>query len=412
MFGFEQLNETTLIAQSASMQLLYSFLFGLLSSITPCVYPLIPITLSIFGAIEEKSKLRSFLLSLCYVLGIAATYTVLGLLSASTGALFGAHLGSPYVLIPVTIILLLIGLNTLEVLDGKWISKLQTMSSNVGGKGFGGAFVMGTVSGFVAAPCVGPFLAVLLVVAASSASSLWGGSLFFCYALGMGIPFLILGTFTSLVHRIPRSGNWLLLVKFFIAVLVFDVIFFLVNAQISFAWLASVLSHWALPAVLILGSCVAAYYAFLNDRNASKILSTLVCSLAIFSFYLEPVDAAHHAAEEHSAQWLSSTATGLAEAQKQQKILMVDVYADWCAACKELEAHTFPDAGVQAALADMILVRANYESEESFIEQYEIVGLPAILFIDASGKEIKKSRISGYLEPEAFVQHVKTMVGP
>lgn len=407
MFGIELLNEGTLIAQHGLLQLFYCFLFGLLTSITPCVYPLIPITLSIFGATEQQSRARSFWLSLCYVMGIALTYTILGSLSASTGALFGAHLGSFWVLIPVSLVLLIIALNTLEVLHGSYVSKFQTMASRVGGKGASGAFVMGTVSGVVAAPCVGPFLAVLLVVAASTASASWGALLFFFYALGLGVPFLILGTFSGLINRIPRSGNWLLLVKFVLAVLLFDVILFLLQAKVSFDWLAAISEFRIVPLIIFALCLYAAYYALINERTVQKLFLAIICSLSAFSLYVAP----HDVSEGSTASvWLKSSVAGIEVAKERNTITMVDVFADWCAACKELEAITFPHPEVKKTLSDFVLVRANYEDESDFIEKYGIVGLPAVLFINHNGEEIDGSRINGFLNPDNFVDHVNKTV--
>ena len=179
-----------LIQAAGLLQALVLAVFGgLLTCLTPCVYPLIPITLSIFGACGAKSSRQAFLLSLAYVLGIAITYSILGLLAAASGSVFGSLLGNPWVIGAICGCLIFLSIYNLDLLTFSLGQGLSRFANSLGGKGYRGAFVMGMASGIVAAPCVGPVLLSILVIAAASGSAWKGGLLLFFYALGFGCPF-------------------------------------------------------------------------------------------------------------------------------------------------------------------------------------------------------------------------------
>ena len=200
--------------------LLVVFLAGVLSSLTPCVYPLIPITVGIFGARQADSRGRAFALSFVYVTGIAVTYSVLGVAAASLGTVFGGAMQSPWVLGAIAALFLVLGLSSLGVFEIRLPGSLQTKLSQTGGAGWFGAFVMGLVAGIIAAPCVGPIVAGILLYVAQQQDLFLGWILLMTFAFGMGQLFLALGTFSSLLNRLPQSGSWMEGVK-----VVFGVIF-------------------------------------------------------------------------------------------------------------------------------------------------------------------------------------------
>lgn len=199
----------TLEEQGLLAALLLVFVAGLLSSLTPCVYPLIPITVSLFGAKQAESKLQAFLLSVVYVVGIAVTYSVLGVAAASLGTVFGGAMQSPWVLGAIAVLFFVLGLASLGAVPVRLPGNLQTKLSQTGGAGFMGAFVMGLVAGIIAAPCVGPIVAGILVYVAQQQDIFLGWILLMTFAFGMGQLFLALGTFSSLLNRLPRSGSWM-----------------------------------------------------------------------------------------------------------------------------------------------------------------------------------------------------------
>jgi thiol:disulfide interchange protein len=201
--------ESMLAEGSLVSLLLLVFLAGVLSSLTPCVYPLIPITISVFGARQADTRWQSFTLSLTYVSGIAITYAIMGLVAASVGSVFGAVLQSPLVLLGVALLFFLLGLSSLGVMDFRLPGNLQTRLSQTGGAGYAGALIMGLVAGIIAAPCVGPIVAGILLYVAQQQDLLLGSVLLMVFAFGMGMLFLALGTFSSLIHRLPRAGGWM-----------------------------------------------------------------------------------------------------------------------------------------------------------------------------------------------------------
>jgi thiol:disulfide interchange protein len=185
------------------------FLGGVASSFTPCVYPMIPITVALFGAKDSGSRLKSFLLSLTYVGGIAITFTSLGLVAAYTGGLFGQVLQSGWVVGGIALVLLALGLSMVGLYAIRMPDFIQVRVSKVGGKGWGGALALGLVAGVLFAPCVGPVLVTLLTYIAQERDLVMGAVLMIDYAFGMGLLFIGLGTFSGVLQKIPRGGNWL-----------------------------------------------------------------------------------------------------------------------------------------------------------------------------------------------------------
>ncbi|MDE0506611.1 MAG: protein-disulfide reductase DsbD family protein, partial [Candidatus Poribacteria bacterium] len=206
-------SETGEFRQALSKGYFWAFLFvfigGVLTSLTPCVYPLIPITVSIFGANREASRMKSFLLSVTYVLGIALMYSILGVAVASTGAVFGQIMANPIVVGFVSVILVALGLSLIGVFELRLPYALQNKLNTVGGAGFGGAFAMGTVAGLIAAPCTGPALGAVLSFVATTGNTFLGFWLMLTYAIGMGLLFILIGTFSGLISSLPQSGGWM-----------------------------------------------------------------------------------------------------------------------------------------------------------------------------------------------------------
>jgi len=196
---------------SILMSFIAAFLGGLLTSFTPCVYPMIPITAGYVGSRNlGGSKVRGFILSLSYVLGVALTYSFLGVFAAATGRFFGQVSTNPYAYLIVANIIILLGLSMLDVFT---IPSFVPKSASSERGGIGGAIIIGMASGFVAAPCTAPVLGVMLAYVASTGNILLGWSLLFVFSLGMGVLLVLVGTFSGLVAALPRSGEWMVKVK-------------------------------------------------------------------------------------------------------------------------------------------------------------------------------------------------------
>ena len=213
--------------------LILMFFAGFLASLTPCVYPLIPITVSLFGARAAKSRFEALSLSLTYVLGIAITYSLLGVMAASFGTIFGGAMQHPGIKLGLAVLFVVLGLGSLGVLTLRLPGDLQTKLSDVGGAGYLGALLMGLVAGIIAAPCVGPIVAGVLVYVAEQQDLFLGWLMLFVFALGLGVIFVVLGTFSGLIARVPKSGPWMDGVKAFFAIVFFGMALFYLRYLIS-----------------------------------------------------------------------------------------------------------------------------------------------------------------------------------
>lgn len=396
----------SLLQGSPLWQLFSAFLWGVGSSFTPCVYPLIPVTLAIFGALSEVSRVRAFLLSLTYVLGMSLTYTILGMLSAKTGQIFGAALGKGWVILALTLLLFYLVLVTLDLARFPYIHTLQTKASHIGGKGWSGAFIMGLVSGIVAAPCVGPALVVILGFAAASQSFTWGAALLFTYSLGLGLLFLVLGTFSGLIKSIPRSGTWLMGVKYLLAVMLVMVTIFLAAPLLPEGLLSSLYNPGTavLSLVLVL-ALFTALLAYKRHMASMRLMSTVLLALFLYSTAFSS-----STSKEHGLTWHSSLEHALSKASQTSNYVMVDLYADWCGACKELDMYTFSDPEVQRALKKLVVSRIDFTRENEatlrISERYNVYGLPCILFLNGAGDELPESRITGFVDAQKFLDHL------
>ncbi len=398
-------------------ELAEAYFLGFLSSFTPCVFPLIPITLALFGARQAKSRFEGFILGLSYVLGISLTYTTLGIISAKLGLVFGSFLGKPWVIIAVSIFLFLIVLFTLEIINFKFFSSLQTKASSIGGKGISGAFLMGTASGLVAAPCIGPALVIILSLAAKSQNVLWGASLLFFYSLGLGTIFLILATYSDLINKLPKSGNWLNYIKFILASMLIMVIIFLCQAYINKAFADyHILYNQTILAIFTITSLILAYLSYKKDIKLLKVIACILFALSTYQIYISYYKQVR-SANNSEIIWLNDFELALKLSSDQQKPLLVDLYADWCTECKEFEHITFPDKKVQENLKKFVTAKIDFtdtstEIAERLTEEYDILGLPVILIIkpDGTGKEFKESRITGFIPPEKFTSHISKFI--
>lgn len=189
--------------------ILLAFLAGLFASLTPCVYPLIPITIGLFGAQNTTSKFQGFKRASIYVLGIAVTYTILGVTAAWFGSVFGGAMQSPWVLSAIALLFVVLGASSIGLFEVRVPAFIQTKLSQTKGSGAKKAFVMGLVAGIIAAPCVGPIVAGILLYVAQTQDPVLGALLLFSFSIGMGQLFLVLGTFSSMINNLPKSGGWL-----------------------------------------------------------------------------------------------------------------------------------------------------------------------------------------------------------
>ncbi len=391
------------------------FVAGIATSLTPCVYPLIPITVSIFGANESTGILKSFILSVVYVAGIIVTYSILGVLVAlvfsKTGAVFGQLIVNPWVIGPICLILFTLGLSMFGVFEIRLPSSVQNRLNTVGGTGFIGAFAMGTVAGIIAAPCTGPALAAVLSYIATTGSTVLGFWLMFTYAVGMGLLFICIGTFSGLLSALPRSGGWMYILEnvFGIAIITMALHFLKDVAEFAFlkSFLQNSLPFFAFAGVLVLiglwlGKLKERFSGLSSEIRVRKAFGLLLAVLGTFMIVgglQEPIAGPH-------LNWgyIDDEPAALEVAKQENKLVMLDFYATWCAACNELDHKTFSDQTVIDKLENYVTVKLDFstKSDKELTEKYKILGLPVVIFMDSNGKIYK--RLEGFVKAEEMLK--------
>lgn len=394
------------------------FIAGFLTSFTPCIFPMIPITLTVLGAKgKEQTHFKGFLTSIFYVLGIATTYSILGVVAASTGSLFGSLLGHPVVIGLLAALFAAMSLSMLGFFELKAPSSISQKLSGVGGGGgFGGAYVIGAAAGIVASPCVGPVLVTILAYVAKTQQLLLGFGLLFTFAIGMGLIFIALGTFSQLIQKLPKSGNWMDGVKY---------VFSIVMMALAIYYLDPLLSPMAFNVISILALLAFALYFLLRTnlvfiRLVGLFLLALAFTIAGGSFtkdagkfgtVLNPSSGKE--AQGHDF-WEVFNAKVIAEAEANGDLVVVDFAADWCAACKELETFTFADPMVQTLAKEMGVRWMQYDATDTndefqgYKETYEILGLPTVLLFDSTGLR-DDLRLTGFENAEKFMERLKKL---
>ncbi len=390
------------------LSLLLVFLAGMAASLTPCVYPMIPITMAIVGA-KGGGKARGFALSVMLVLGMAVTYTTLGVLAAKSGAAFGAFAQTPAFLIPVSLLFAAFAFSlfgAFEIsLPPSLAAKLQGDGSR---QGFGGAFLMGLVLGPLSAPCVGPVIGAVLVGIAQKGDVFLGGLQLFVFSLGMGVLFMAVGTFSA---ALPKSGEWLTRFKQIMGLVVLGFAAWNVRLLVP-AW--GNFALWAF--VLLAGAAVFGLFETADDlvgqfRKGLAILllalGVLLSVRAVEGFLqvdLLPRGGAPAAAKEEHAGWLEQDLEGaLVRAKAEKKLVLVDIYAEWCAQCKELDEKTWPDAGVKQWLAqNAVAIRIDTDAKrKDLAAKLQIRSYPTVLLLDADGRELR--RLLGFEKPATML---------
>lgn len=403
-------SETGKFLQALSKGYFWAFLFvffgGILTSLTPCVYPLIPITVSIFGASKSTSRTRSFFLSVTYVIGIAVMYSILGIAVASTGAVFGQVMANPIVVGFVSVVLIALGLSLLGVFELRLPYAVQNRLNTIGGTGFGGAFAMGTVAGIIAAPCTGPALGAVLSYVATTGSTFLGFWLMLTYALGMGLLFIVIGTFSGAISSLPGSGGWMYVLENIFAVIII---------AMALCFLKEVIEPLRVPlenstrifviggVLLFLGVLLGKFTQRFRDLpRPVQFRKSFGVLAAVFGLYI--IIGGFTTVESH-LDWLHDETQGLELARKQAKPAIIDFYATWCGACVEFDKYTFSQPEVGSRLSDFVKIKLDFSRSSEQVEQlkkkYGIVGLPVVLFLDSAGKPLK--RLEKFVGPKEFL---------
>jgi thiol:disulfide interchange protein DsbD len=393
-----------------------AFAGGVLTSLTPCVYPLIPITVSIFGARKASRRGEAMALSGLYVLGIAAMYSALGVGAALTGAAFGSVMANPWVIGFVALVLAALAASMFGAFELQLPSAWQARLNGVGGAGKLGAFAMGLVSGIIAAPCTGPVLAAALTFVAAQGSVAFGFGIMFVYALGMGLLFFLIGAFSV---SLPKSGAWMDTVKSFfgVALLAAAGVFLkdafpAVKALFSAAREAALVAAAVAAAGVLLGALQGSFHAPLGRRLAKGLGVVLLVGGIVYA--TGAAAARERARMAAGFTWLHSEDEALALAAREGRPVIIDFWAEWCTACKELDRIAWSHPAVREEAARFVAVKLDgTESTPAFeaaTEKYRIAGMPSVIFIDPKGREVP-DRILGAIGPEEMLARLRAVDG-
>ena len=396
------------------LNLLMAFLGGLALNLTPCVYPLIPITFAWFGGQAHGGKAGLIARACVYTSGMAITYSILGVIAAITGSLFGAALQYPAALFGVALVMSVLALGMFDVYELRMPAFLTSLAG-VPRVGWVGTLLMGMTAGIVAAPCIGPFVLGLLTYVGELGSVITGFLLFFALALGLGAPLLVLGIFSGSIHRLPRSGVWMVWVR---------KIFGFVLLCMAWYFLRSLLSPLAVPLgfafLLLIGGIYLAWITPVPDagkvftvfRNVAGVLffaaALYIAVSGVETILNERIAAKAEESVRASIYWESYSRESLVKAREELRPVFIDFYADWCAPCRELDAKTYSDPEVARLARRFVMLKADLTLDDdpavkALKEKFRIRGVPTLVFLRPDGAEMTSLRGIGFESAGTFL---------
>ena len=419
---------------STLLTLVLFFGFGLLLALTPCVFPMIPILSGIIvGQGRDITRWRAFSLSVIYVLGMAITYTIAGVIAGLTGELLSSAFQNPWVLGAFAAVFVLLALSMFGFYDlqlpAAWQARLSETSNRLRGGAAAGVFVMGVLSALIVGPCVAAPLSGALLYISQTGDVVLGGAALFALSLGMGLPLIAVGT--SAGALMPKAGPWMNAVKAVFGVLLLGVAVWMIARVVPpavtlflYALLLIIPAIYLraldpLPPeaggwsrlwkgtgiVMLIYGLMLLVGAFTGARDPLAPLAPLTQRPAAVSAGPLPAAAPAHALDFQAIKGADGFDAAMAAARGRP--VMLDFYADWCIECVRMENTTFRDPRVVAALADYVLLRAdvtaNDAQDKALLKRFKLFGPPAILFFDRQGREQTAQRLVGYKNADEFL---------
>jgi thiol:disulfide interchange protein DsbD len=431
----EQDKLATLLTSNPVRAILAFFVAGLLLAFTPCVFPMVPILSGIIvGQGDRLTTMRAFWLSLVYVLAMAVTYTVAGVLAGMFGQNLQALFQNPWIISAFVMIFILLALSMFGFYELQLPGRLQTRLADASNQQQGGQLwgvaVMGFLSALIVGPCVAPPLMAALIVIGSSGDAVLGGAALFSLSMGMGLPLLVFGV--SAGKLVPRAGAWMNAVKAVFGVGLLAIAIWMLERIVSGTLIMLLWGTLAIACGIYLGALERIENGSSGWKRLWKSLGVALLVLGILEFvgaaaggdyWLQPLAgikagvAGAPAAEHttfHKIKSVEDLEQSLSQAGAMGRETMLDFYADWCVECKRMERNTFPDPGVQALLDRFQLIQtdvtSNDAADQRLMKAFDIIGPPAILFFDRHGVEMKDYRLVGYFDPDEFTGHLQQVL--
>jgi len=403
---------STIAGRGWFLGFLLVFLGGLALNLTPCVFPIIPITVSYFGGQAGGRGGKTVGLAILYLLGMAAMYSALGLIAALTGSLFGSALQNPIVTAFIALVMVALAMSMFGFYEIRIPMKLAGMAGTAK-QGAAGAFAMGLTVGIVAAPCIGPFVLGLLTFVGERGDPLLGFSLFFTLALGLGAPYVFLAIASGNISKLPKSGEWMEWIRRLFGVILIGMAVYFLNPVLEdkVYWLL-------LGAVAIVGGIWLGWILKLSSKMVfvAALRRFVGIALPALGIYLILAPGHIRGADTHGIPWQLYDDDLLVAAKAEGKPVVIDFSAEWCLPCQELDHETFADATVIEAAKTVVPLRADLtrsadEEVKELRERYKIVGVPTVVFIDASGRERTDLRVVQFIEADEFLERLAKLTG-
>jgi thiol:disulfide interchange protein DsbD len=380
------------------------FFGGLALNLTPCIYPLIPITVSYFGGKGFGGRSTTILHGLLYILGLAVTNSILGVAASLSGGMLGSVLQNPFVLVAVALVLVVLALSFFGLWDLTLPPALMRVAS-VNFAGFFGTFFMGLTLGIVAAPCLGPFILGMLTYVGRLGDPVLGFIYFFVLSLGMGLPLAVLAVFSSAIERLPVSGPWMIWVRKLLGWILVGMALYIVQPVINSR------QAWSLISAAVI--LCAGIHLILAGRGVSRsgtfavvrwfvVGASLAMAVSVLLGALIPRDA---------VVWMPYREGIIEEAVARKKPVAIDFYADWCGPCRAMDREVFTDREVVELSSRFLMIRVDLTrwrpSHESLQRRWGIRGVPTIVFLDESGLESRESRVESYVTADEIATRMK-----